>query len=365
MVRGATGFWGAFEAQGFKMILPPSGSPVSLSATVTATPTATSTQVAASSTPTPSPTAVRMGAATSTPTATPPSLSGNVTTLVFDDLPNPNRALTGSYGPLDFGTTGWYLAGPYDQFKGNSISFNGAVLRSATIGLAVPLRVYQVDADNGSQTVPTTVTLACPGQPSVQVAVDPGQRTTIRTGWTTACSSVTVSSTNGWHTNFKNLVLGGGSGTTLPTSTPSPTPTARPTVTPATQTIVFDDLVGQNRPLSGQYPAGLITWTGDEWFLAPSVGKFSTKSITLGGGGQTSGNITFVAPRRLVSLDVYNRASTTATIRLSCAGQPTRSLTVDSQQVITVSTNWTAPCSNVIVSSTAGRLTNFDNLVVQ
>jgi hypothetical protein len=33
------------------------------------------------------------------------------------------------------------------------------------------------------------------------------QVTTIQTGWTGTCTSVTISSSNGWYTNFDDLVL--------------------------------------------------------------------------------------------------------------------------------------------------------------
>jgi hypothetical protein len=33
---------------------------------------------------------------------------------------------------------------------------------------------------------------------------------TVATGWTAACDSVTVATTNGWYTNVDDLVLAGG-----------------------------------------------------------------------------------------------------------------------------------------------------------
>jgi hypothetical protein len=40
-----------------------------------------------------------------------------------------------------------------------------------------------------------------------QVTLAPNQLSTIATGWTGVCTGVTISSTNGWNTNFNNLVI--------------------------------------------------------------------------------------------------------------------------------------------------------------
>ena len=45
-----------------------------------------------------------------------------------------------------------------------------------------------------------------PGQTTKTVALTSGQKTTVATGWTAACSNVTIATTNGWDTNFDNLV---------------------------------------------------------------------------------------------------------------------------------------------------------------
>jgi hypothetical protein len=61
-------------------------------------------------------------------------------------------------------------------------------------------------AFNGGAT-DTTLTISCPGQTTLQVALRAGELTTLQTGWTRDCGSVTLDSTNGWDTNFDNLVV--------------------------------------------------------------------------------------------------------------------------------------------------------------
>ena len=144
-------------------------------------------------------------AAPAPPAAAP---AGQTGTLDFNDLQNPGRPLTGQYpaGTIDWGSGAWYLSGPYDQMPANSISFNGAGPTSATFDFVSPHTLVQLDADNGGNDA-TTVTLACDGQPTKSVDLGSHQTTTIQTGWSGACSHVTVTSTNGWDTNFTNLVV--------------------------------------------------------------------------------------------------------------------------------------------------------------
>ncbi len=123
-----------------------------------------------------------------TPTAT-PTVVPSARTIAFDSLPNPRRVLNGQYpsGIINWGTNTWWLAGPYAQFSTPSISCNGAGPTSASFTLVSAARLVQVDADNG-------------GAVSSQVS-------TIVTGWTAPCTSVSVASTNGWDTNFDRFVL--------------------------------------------------------------------------------------------------------------------------------------------------------------
>jgi hypothetical protein len=69
-----------------------------------------------------------------------------------------------------------------------------------------PHRLVQLDAYNGGS-VASTVTLSCAGQPTVTVSFPVSQLTTIATGWGGTCSTVTIGSSNGWDTNFDNLVV--------------------------------------------------------------------------------------------------------------------------------------------------------------
>jgi hypothetical protein len=176
-----------------------------------------------SSTNTPTPTATSVPPTrTPTPTNTPlPALR----TITFDDQSNPNRALNGQYptGVVDWGTTTWYLSGPYGAFMTNSIGFGGSSRTSANFTLLGSRRLVKLDAYNGG-TTNTVLTISCAGQSTVSVTLAAKTQTTLTTGWSQACANVAITSSNGWKTNFDNLVIDSSGSSGSPTNTPTRTP---------------------------------------------------------------------------------------------------------------------------------------------
>jgi hypothetical protein len=140
--------------------------------------------------------------------ASAPAPVSSATTVAFDDLSTLNQPLNGQYpaNVIDWGSDGWWLAGPWAQFTTNSVSFNGEGVTSGTLNFVSPRSLVQLDADNGGKGE-SAVSLSCDGQAPIQATVPPGQVVTIKTGWSAACSSVTVTSSNGWQTNFDNFQL--------------------------------------------------------------------------------------------------------------------------------------------------------------
>jgi hypothetical protein len=154
----------------------------------------------------------------------------------------------------------------------------------------------------GFQRLYTHTGAPTPGtEPTKTVTLAPGDLTTIPTGWAGACAGVMVGSSNGDFTNFKNLVI----------DTPAPT-----------QTITFDDLSNPNRPLTGQYPNGVIDWGGGAWYLSGPWGRFTTNSVSFNGATLQAASFSFISPRRLVQLDAYNGGTGPSTITLSCVTTP-------------------------------------------
>jgi hypothetical protein len=129
-------------------------------------------------------------------------------------------------------------------------------------------------------------------------------------------------------------------------------------------TITFDSYAG-GQALDGEYPAGVADWGSGYWYLSGPWGQFTTNSISFSGEGATSASFTFVSPKRLVSLNAYNGGDGPSTVTISCGGNPTKSVAVGANQVVTISTGWTNACSAVTIGSSNGWNTNFDNLTYQ
>jgi hypothetical protein len=116
--------------------------------------------------------------------------------------------LNGQYpaGAIDWGSGQWFHSGPWKAFTTKSVSFARLGLTTASVTVLNGRKLLRLEAMNGGSAT-TTVTLSCPGQATRSVNVPPGAPTTITTNWSGPCSTVTISSSNGWDTNFDNLAL--------------------------------------------------------------------------------------------------------------------------------------------------------------
>ncbi len=144
----------------------------------------------------------------------------------------------------------------------------------------------------------------------------------------------------------------------------SPTPTTGA----GSQRVTFDDYPSSpppsgNIPLSGSYPAGMITW-GANWQATDPTGGLTSRNFTYTGSIRTS-TFTFSTPKVLVSVRATDPYGSSVTF--SCAGQPTVVRTVPASRngATTLTTGWSGPCTTVTLASTGGNTTNFDDLNFQ
>jgi hypothetical protein len=128
--------------------------------------------------------------------------------------------------------------------------------------------------------------------------------------------------------------------------------------------VTFDDLPGENQPLNGQYPAGVINWGSGTWYHSGPYGLLGTKNVGFSGPGIASGTLSLLSPRRLVSIHGHNGGDENTTVTLSCPGQATKRADLVRGEVATIITGWSGTCSNITVASTNGWDTNLDNLVL-
>jgi hypothetical protein len=128
----------------------------------------------------------------------------------FNDKAGQNQKLFGQYpvGLIDWGTSAtgdWYHSGPYAGFPTKSASLRNGKTQGTFTYIGGDRILVSLQLTTGWQ--PSTVTLKCPGNPDVVVNLAPDEYKTVPTGWTTACSAVTIVSSNGWGTNYDNLLL--------------------------------------------------------------------------------------------------------------------------------------------------------------
>jgi hypothetical protein len=138
------------------------------------------------------------------PTATPTPPSGILVT--FEPLVGQDRLLNGQYptGLINWGNNKWWLAAPWGPHGTKSISFDSGNGTSRTFVFVSPRVLVSLKAGGVS---PSTITLTCAGNaPKVQ-AIPANTLTTIATGWAVPCTTVTVGSSNGWDTNFDDLLV--------------------------------------------------------------------------------------------------------------------------------------------------------------
>jgi hypothetical protein len=138
-------------------------------------------------------------------------LADNSQTITFDAAVqdrSTGEALDDQYpsGVIDWGSGVWYLSGPWQELSTNSISFNGDGISSGTFHFMSPHQLVSLEGYNGFDQ-PGTVTLSCAGHPDVQVTLAANEISAIQTGWSGNCNDVTVSTSNGWYTNFDKLVI--------------------------------------------------------------------------------------------------------------------------------------------------------------
>ncbi len=186
------------------------------------------------------------------------------TTVSFDD--HADGSLTGSYSGISWGSSGWDIDSTIPTDSTKSVTFDGALSTGQSFSFSSPsILLSAVLYSNDSVTA--MITLSCSGNNPVSKTVATNTHTTFVTNWTTACSTVSVTSSNGWNTNLDNLVY---SSFQNPGVTPYPTPTPPPGVT------------------LGYTSQGTILDTGDSGFMNGS--KFTTGSTS----GTTSSMSVFV-----------------------------------------------------------------------
>ncbi len=155
---------------------------------------------------------------TPVPTATPTPVTP--VTVTFDDTPTAIPFTSTTYGGIDWSGGIWELDPAIPTNSTQNISFDSPSITSTTFTFNNPQVLISMGLySNQNQTA--LITLSCSGNPIVSKSVASNTSTTLTTGWTTPCTTVTVTSSNSWNTSFDNIVYAssssGGGGEPTPT----------------------------------------------------------------------------------------------------------------------------------------------------
>jgi hypothetical protein len=114
--------------------------------------------------------------------------------------------------------------------------------------------------------------------------------------------------------------------------------------------------------LSGQYPAGVIDWSGDAWAIGTPGGKFGTFTLVRTNTNADEAGFRFAIPLIFAGIDISNDADHDTTVRVRSPENREVSVTVKSKQVVRLRTEWRDPSSTVLFVTNGGESLRFDNL---
>jgi hypothetical protein len=127
--------------------------------------------------------------------------------------------------------------------------------------------------------------------------------------------------------------------------------------------VTFDDPhLSAGSPLQNAYPAGIMHWDAGEWKVGVPQGKFGTFTLQRAASQRSQSAFHFDGARIFAGLDVYNAAEGTATVTLSAATSPTKSVTIGPNELLRIRTGWREPTPDVALDLDHADGLIFDNL---
>ncbi len=253
--------------------------------------------------------------------------------ISFNDLTNPDRTLTGQYpsGVVNWGSNIWYLSGPWGAFATNSVSFLSPSQTSGAFTFITPRVLLAFQAYNGGGAT-STVTASCAGNTTVSQVIQIGELLTVPTNWAVACAAVTMTSSNGWNTNFDDFTHDSVAATDTTPPAISNVQATGVTETAATVTWTTDEAS------STQVEFGTTTGYGTSVPASPNTNPITShsqpvtnlspatlyhyrvRSVDAAGNGAVSGDFTFTTsapdttPPQVTAIQANNVTETAATI---------------------------------------------------
>ncbi len=124
--------------------------------------------------------------------------------------------------------------------------------------------------------------------------------------------------------------------------------------------VTFDD---PHQPagitLQGEYPEGVITWTGDSWTIHLPSGKVGTFNLVT---TKQIAAFQLHRPHVFAGMDVYNPGATGARLQISCSEVQRITVSIHPGEITRLRTGWHFPCPQVTFGISASAELQFDNL---
>jgi hypothetical protein len=124
--------------------------------------------------------------------------------------------------------------------------------------------------------------------------------------------------------------------------------------------VTFDDPhQAAGTALTGEYPAGVIAWTGDSWTIHVPSGKLGTFNLAT---TQQLAAFQLHRPYVFAGIDVYNPGAAEATLHVRCPEVGEITISVNPGAMKRLRTGWHSSCSQVTFGMSPGAELQFDNL---
>jgi hypothetical protein len=116
---------------------------------------------------------------------------------------------------------------------------------------------------------------------------------------------------------------------------------------------------GAGTILKGEYPAGVITWTGDSWSIQTPSGKFGTFNLA---SQRETAAFRLERSQVFAGIDVYNPQATEARLHVGCSQDQELTVSISAGEIKRLRTGWRFACPQVTFGISPGAKLRFDNL---
>ncbi|WP_158884495.1 hypothetical protein [Rhodanobacter sp. L36] len=118
------------------------------------------------------------------------------------------------------------------------------------------------------------------------------------------------------------------------------------------KTVTFDNpQLAVGMTLDATYPTGVISWNHGDWKVGAPRGRFSTFNLGVAQCDAHQAGFSFIAPRVLTALSIFNDNGSDRTVILHSAPNADVMMAIPAGQLRRVSTQWRTPTTSVVLDA--------------